>query len=256
MSDLEEEIQNRVEDLLDRYDSLIGDVDEFFRGLSIDNNIWMTDENAPNRLILLTDYETWYNSSLPLISDYMPDREDDFRERYWIVREAIEADRKFVSENNIELPQELRHYAIQGLHFQHDIIASIPGRVESEILKAKEQISRKIVTDELQKSKELFDEEHVRAAGVVAGVALERHLLSLCEDSNQVVDFGYMDGISSLAQTLSEAGEIDDDDQRLLDHLSGIRNKCSHASEQEPEKREVERLLNESDEFIRTLNTN
>jgi hypothetical protein len=61
-----------------------------------------------------------------------------------------------------------------------------------------------------------------------------------------------MDGITSLAQELSNANEINDDEQRKLEYLAGIRNNCSHATDEEPEKREVERLLNQSDEFIRS----
>lgn len=72
--------------------------------------------------------------------------------------------------------------------------------------------------------------DHIRAAGVITGVALERHLITLCESSSEELDFGYMDVITSLAYTLNEAGEITDDDKRSLDYLAGIRDNCSYAS--------------------------
>jgi hypothetical protein len=134
---------------------------------------------------------------------------------------------------------------------QMNLLASIPAKIRSERLTIRRQISNKITSDEIHRAKSLFNDGETRIAGVLAGVALERHLLTLCESSNQELEFGYMDGIASLAQTLSNAGEISNDDQRLLEYLGGIRNNCSHANEGEPEPEEVDRLLTEAEQFIR-----
>lgn len=122
--------------------------------------------------------------------------------------------------------------------------------MESEQLRVTKRISERITGDEVQYARTLYEDNQPRAAGVIAGVALERHLLTLCETSSEELDFGFMDGISSLAQTLNEADVISDDDKRLLDHLGGIRNKCAHANGDEPTTGEVGRLISEASDFI------
>jgi len=249
--DVQAKIKELMDDLLDKLDK----INEAIEGISANrtghkNYTWKHSSPKKQQNTLLT-LEKWYNSAFPLVSDYLPDRKEKFEDKYQELVKILQVDLNYIKNSEITSEGTLMKMANDNLTLLINIVKSIPDRIASEKLKAKKTISENIVSDEVQKSKQLLDEGHVRAAGVVAGVALERHLLTLCESSEQEIEFDHMDGITSLAQTLSAANEINDDDQRLLEYLSGVRNKCSHASKEDPKKREVERMLDDTDEFIR-----
>lgn len=250
MSELRREVEDTVNQLMGEVSEDIDLVDNAVSSISQSRNTW-SHEDPELQHKALDELEQWYSKAYPLVSEYSPERKEEFRERYNRLTKAIEVDIHYIRENDISGLGTLKTTAQNSLSYLIRVIKAIPNRVEAEELKAKENVSSYMVSEEIQRAKQLFDEDHIRAAGVIGGVALERHLTTLCETSEQDLEFGYMDGISSLATTLSDANEIGDDDQRLLEYLGGIRNKCGHASEEEPEKREVERMLNQTDEFIR-----
>ena len=249
-----DDIESAVNELVSEMDELKESIHQAVSGVTYTKSgnraTWGYDESRTVLIQALSEYEQWYNSAYPLILDYLPDRKTEFENRYDRVRRGLEVDLGFVEEHDINSASGLRTTVMMSVQFQIDLVSSIPSRVEARELKVTKQVSNNIVSNEIQKAKELLEDEHTRAAGVITGVALERHLLSLCETSNQELDFGYMDGITSLAQTLSDAGEITDDDQRNLEYLSGIRNNCSHASGEEPKQSAVERMANQADDFI------
>ncbi|MDL0130852.1 MULTISPECIES: hypothetical protein [Halobacterium] len=243
VNNLQEDISNIQLKFLDRLKNI--SVDK-----SGDTKTWSHGGGDVNPYTLLAEYESWYNKSIPLIEDYLPDRADEFRERYQQVRRGLELDMDYLSENGVSSSDEVGKRVSMALAFQEQLINAIPGRIEFRELKATERVSSDLMSEELEKAKRLLNDRDVRAAGVLAGVAIERHLLTLCESSSQELDFDYMDGITTLSHTLSEAGEISDDHHRLLQYLSGVRNKCSHASDEEPKEAEIERMLNQANSFM------
>jgi hypothetical protein len=253
MKEFSGDVEERVQELEDQAESIQVSVSEFTNDIIIDSTgrrkSW-GHENPSKMPNILQQYEEWYNSSLPLIQEYLPERKEDFQQEYQKVRQGIEIDIEFIRDRDINSIGTLSSMIMTGLLLQVNLLQSIPERVESEALRAKRSVSSNLVSEELQKAKQLFDDNDIRAAGVISGVALERHLLTLANTSNRDLDYSQMDGITSLAQTLSDAHEISDDDQRQLEYLSGIRNKCSHASDKGPDRREVERLIEQSSEFI------
>ena len=249
MKELEEEVREKIDELVDERD-ISEKIADIVHDYELSGTKW-GHRNYDQVFDTLRDYEQWYNSAYPLIQEYLPNREDDFKTAYEKTRKCLELDLEYIESHEINGAGTLRSYIINGVELQISLLQSIPERVKTERLKAKKSVSNNIVTNETQKAKELFDDGNIRASGVIAGVALERHLLTMCESSEYELDFDYMDGITSLAQKLSDKNEITDDEQRKLEYLAGIRNNCSHASEEEPDRREVERLLNQSSEFIR-----
>lgn len=256
MSEIDEEVETKIEELVEEIMDIHEDITESTEHISYrrsgNKTTWGFGSGMGEIMRALSSYENWYNKALPLISDYLPDRKEDFKHRYRDVRSCLELDLGYIKDEEITGETTLKMRIQKGVMFQADLLKSIRGRIETQRLKATEKVSKDIVSDEVQKARGLFDDDHIRAAGVIAGVAIERHLITLCESSPQEIKFGYMDGITTLAQTLSDAGEITDDEQRLLEYLAGIRNKCSHASDEEPEKTEVERMLDETNDFIRS----
>ncbi|MFC4551762.1 MULTISPECIES: hypothetical protein [Halorussus] len=193
----------------------------------------------------LRNYEVWYNSATPLIAEYLPNRQDDFEEHYREFKERLQLDKK--ARSNI---QKVLNAQNSDFDSQQSILRSIPSKVRIEEVRVRRQISEEVSQDELETARRLFDDE-VRASGVVAGVALERYLLMKCKNASSEINYNYNDGISTLAQKLFEADEIDSTPEKHLQHLADIRADCAHANEEDPESEDVKRLLEDTDDYVR-----
>lgn len=191
-------------------------------------------------------YEIWYNRAFTLVSEYLPERKADFKSTYSDMDELIHFD-------GVEYTKADKYCGIlrRIISRQKNLLLSIPPKLETTRLKVRRDISDEILMEELYQAKDLWDDGNVRAAGVITGVALERHLLTLCELAEQELDYSHSDGIRSLAETLYNAGQITDTKKSQLGYLADIRNDCAHANEEEPDKREVERLIKQSEDIIR-----
>ncbi|WP_141551643.1 hypothetical protein [Natrinema sp. CBA1119] len=192
-------------------------------------------------------YEIWHTAARPLVDDYLPQRLNDFDSKYDGFKEIISlrVDAKIGSKDVFDK-------AIDLFDQQRNLVKALPAKVKSEKFRAREQISSRLTRDEIQQARQLFNNDFIRASGVVAAVALERHLLTMCENSNEVDNYDPTHGISRLAQTLKDAGVIDKTIWNDLRALASIRETCAHA--EEPEKEAVRRLINDTEDFIRSLN--
>lgn len=194
----------------------------------------------------LQEYEVWYNSATPLVSEYLPNRLDDFEQHYKDFKERLQLEKKARSDT-----QKVLNAQNADFDSQRSILQSIPSKVRVEELKIRRQISEEVSQSELDTARDLFDDGEIRASGVIAGVALERYLLMKCRNASQDINYSYNDGISALAQKLYEADEIDSTPQKHLQHLADIRADCAHANEENPDPNDVERLLKDAEDYIR-----
>lgn len=194
----------------------------------------------------LQKYEMWYNSATPLVSDYLPNRLVDFEQRYEDFKERLQLDKDARSDT-----QKVLNAQNADFDSQRSILQSIPSKVRVEQLKVRRQISEDVSRSELDRARGLFNEGEIRASGVVAGVALERYLLMKCENAASEIDYSYGDGVSTLAQKLYEADEIDSTSEKHLQHLADIRADCAHANEEDPDEEDVRRLLEDVDDYVR-----
>jgi len=249
MSEKISQVESKVEELVEELENINGTVYDLAQeAASHDGKIrtdsvdWETVDKVDQ------EYEIWYNQSLTLVSEYLPSREEDFRAVYTGMDDYIHFDGKEYEKADVYCGL-LRRLISR----QKNILLSIPPKLTTERLKTRKEISDDIISEELYQAKTLFDEEHIRAAGVVAGIALERHLLTLCEISEQEMEYSHSDGIRSLAETLYQAGEITDTKKSQLGYLSDIRNDCAHANEEDPDMREVERLIQQSEDIHRAV---
>lgn len=241
------ELNDQIDSLIEKGDDLINEIEDFFRESGDNEDDFQLTLSADSEYTqLVRSYERWYSVARTLISQYQPSRLDDFESAYARFYESFD----FRGIDTVHAPSLFRD-TTSPILTQIGLIESLPTQIELINRQARNEVSSKISNDELQRARELFNDGEVRVAGVIAGVALERHLLTICENSEHELDFGYMDGISSLANTLHEGDEITDDTMRLLDYLGGVRNKCAHANEEDPEEEEVGRLLTEAEQFVR-----
>ncbi|SDY51231.1 hypothetical protein [Halobellus clavatus] len=194
----------------------------------------------------LKEYEVWFNTASPLISEYLSNRSDDFEDHYDKFKKRLKLDKKASETTKKSLNAQNADF-----DSQRSMLESIPARVKVEELKVREQVSKNVAQTELDRARQLFDEGELRVSGVLAGVALERYLLMLCENADDEIGYSYRDGISALAQKLYEADEIDSTSQKHLQHLADIRANCAHANEENPAEEDVRRLTEDVEDYIR-----
>lgn len=244
LEQVEEKINDLVKQLEEINSALYGLAQDSTSGKKIktDRIDWGTVDEVDE------EYEIWYNQALTLVSEYIPEREGDFRGAYSDMDELLHFD-------GMEYTKADRYCGIlrRVISRQKNILLSIPPKLETERLKVRKGVSDEIITEELYQAKDLWDEGNVRAAGVVAGIALERHLLTLCEVSGRDLEYEYSDGIRSLAETLYDAGDITSTKKSQLGYLADIRNDCAHANQEEPDNREAERLIKQAEDLVREV---
>ncbi|GAB3328357.1 hypothetical protein [Haloplanus salinarum] len=194
----------------------------------------------------LQKYEVWYNTALPLVTDYIPSRRDDFEHHYQEFKNRLRLDKKARRDTRKVLNAQNSDF-----DSQRSLLRSIPSKIRVEELRVRKQISRDVSQTEHDKARDLYEEGEIRASGVIAGVALERYLLMRCENAGVDIDYNYDDGIDALAQKLYEGNEINKSPYQHLKHLSSIRADCAHANEEDPAEKDVKRLLEDTEDYIR-----
>lgn len=240
-----EEDAEEIEDLYTEFFNSIGThtIDVIGAGY-----FWDTpyDEQQKIQREALQKYEIWYNAATSLVSDYMPDRMDDFKHHYEDFKEQLELGKEAPSDTRQTLNAQNADF-----DSQRSILQSIPSKIRVEELKVRRQISEEVSQSELETARILYEDGEIRSSGVIAGVALERYLLMKCENASADISYGYRDGISALTQKLFENDEIGSTPERHLKHLAEIRANCAHANEADPEPSDVKRLLEDVDDYIR-----
>jgi hypothetical protein len=208
--------------------------------------IWQDPEGETKNLQdeLREEYESWFAQAEELVSTHLPQRTEEFERRRTDVKKYIKLEKNAKFD-----PERYVNGALDYFSEQRNILNAIPGKVEAEKLSLRQQISDTFSKDEIQQARELLDEELMRAAGVLAGVALERHLQMECDEAD--LGYDHNDGIASLAQTLYEADEINSTTLSSLETLGQIRNDCAHANQQEPNEHKVRKLIDDTNDYIR-----
>lgn len=208
--------------------------------------IWEDPEGETKELQdeLRAAYESWYARAEELITKHLHTRLDDFERRRSQMKDYAR-----LSVNANHDPEHYVNNAADMFAEQRNIVKAIPAKVEAEKLSLRRQVSDAFAQDDLLQARDLLDEELNRAAGVVAGVALERHLQTECDEAE--LEYDHKDGIASLAQTLYEAGEINSTTLSNLETLGQIRNDCAHANQEEPNEHKVKKIIDDTDDYVR-----
>ncbi len=185
-------------------------------------------------------YQTWFASSTTLIREYLPQRE----------RELVKAYDKILTylQFNIETWEPRNEIYVDGFvdvfDIQRSIIMAIPSVIDLKEFELRILISGDLVDDELEEAQILFENKHFRAAGAIAGVALERYLKTLCETSTPPVQYNKKDTIDPLATALYKAKKMDITMLKKIQYLASIRNKCDHPKA--VEEKEIEELIGDT----------
>ena len=246
-----EEVESLVNDLIEEGEKIEEQIRTFFKQVNtvaeigIDGYRWKDSTHSEKaKRAARRNHEAWQAKAEELVSEYRPKRESEFNELHSVIQSNLTLGGDDIAESK----SQVRNNTLSALNRQVGIVRGAVGKVEVETLRARRQISNKVSRDEIERAWELFNENYIRSAGVVAAVAVERQLLTMCEESEAVEEYDPTHGISRLAQTLKEASVIDKTTWNDMKALASIRETCAHA--EEPEEHRVRRLISDGESFV------
>jgi hypothetical protein len=209
------------------------------------------------------DYQRWYSTALPVIKSLLPDRYSEFRELYRLEhRKEIDVTTYTVSDfargivmmrgGNPDDPV-FDHQSVGLTRFkeQIEILESAEARLDSSLADISGVIEADLIDDELEAARELLTARHLRSAGVVAGVVLERHLKRVA--SNHEIALRKKPVLSNLNEALKTAKVYDLPQWRQVQRLTDLRNLCGHDGERAPSKDEIHELIEGVDKVVTTV---
>lgn len=252
-----EEVDEYIEELDTLATEVIEKTESFFENMRVEYddsrslyiNGWQTPtpDQKETQQEIQEAYQEWYAGSRVLVEEYMRKDLRDFE------RMREEFYKRITLQVSPDSTTGMHVYSTAHDNFttQRGIVNAIPRKLAAERLKAKEQISKSVAKDEVQRARDLLEEGLPRASGVTAGVALERHLLTMCQETDIELEYSHDDGIASLADTLYNADIIEKTTLNSLQTLSSIRNDCAHANQTEPNEHKVRRLIEDTDDYVR-----
>ncbi|MBZ0303592.1 MAG: hypothetical protein K8J31_27885, partial [Anaerolineae bacterium] len=137
-------------------------------------------------------------------------------------------------------------------NIQMAILYSSLNRLDSILTDITGTLQANLFDDELSAAEELFKKGHLRAAGALAGVTLERHLATVAQNHEvkiskknpTIVDFN---------EALKAAEVYDVPDWRFIQRLGDIRNLAVHNKDREPTQDEIDDLIKGTTKIIKTI---
>lgn len=206
------------------------------------------------------EYQVWYTRSLRVVEQLLPDRYAEFRDLYRPERrKEIDVTTYGIADHIAGIT--VSRYgepvfnagavAVSKLQSQIAILTSAQSRLDSILADIKGVLEASLFDDELSSARDLLKARHLRAAGIVAGVILERHLQSVL--TNHRISFRKKATLANLNDALREGGVYDVPQWRQLQHLADIRNLCGHSGERVPTAEEVEGLIVGTEKTIRSV---
>ena len=197
------------------------------------------------------DYQPWYSEVKALIRQLLPDRLDDFTRHYekpksrknltvenYTVEDYLQGLKEMWGRSIVVGPDA----AIPRFRQQLSLLKAVSGRFSSSLFEIRQLARADLFDSELDAATELAKNKFGRAAGVVAGVVLERYLREVC-DNRGVTFRKSAPQISDLNDAMKSANIIDIPQWRFIQHLGDLRNLCAHDKKSEPKPDQVEDLL-------------
>jgi hypothetical protein len=140
--------------------------------------------------------------------------------------------------------------AIPAFEQQFHIIGGILSTLDSSLLDIRREIQAGLLDAELDKAALLAKNKLFRAAGVVAGTVLEKHLEQVCERRQFKIT---KKNIADLNELLKKNNVIDFPEYRYLELMAELYQLCIQNKKREPESMEVADLINGVDKIIKTI---
>jgi len=197
-------------------------------------------------------YQTWYSEALECVRQILPSRLDDFVRYYKpkVGRKEYNYENYTISDflTGLSVTRGYQKEKIVGpdaaiplFKQQLAIVESLKNKFESTLFDIRQLVQADFFDNELDVAEELLKKGFIRAAGAIAGVVLEGHLQTVCENHGKKVSKS-KPTISDFNDLLKKENIIETADWRRIQFLGDIRNKCDH-KKAEPKKGEIEDLI-------------
>lgn len=236
-----------LDDLLERVEMLTSRVDQL--------------REISDRSELRREYLRWYTEAQLLISRHVPSMFHEFENLYYSSVKGEGEQRQWdyrgirsYMRAAIDTPDSQRLYKnwfSADIEQQRGILLALPAVIELRALEVEALVTADLVIGEIEEARLLLDHGFGRAAGAVAGVALESHLKLLHNQSS--LEYDDKDTIVPLATRLRKAGVISLGDEKKCIAMSDTRNNCDHKNEAEPTPEEILELINDADRFAKRV---
>lgn len=212
-----------------------------------------------------TNYQGWYTEAIAVIKLLIPDRLVEFNELYkgdnkrkdisattYNIQDWLKGQRVAVDLFYGEKP--FNDMAAVSMRFgnQFQILASAEKRFTSSLLDIKQLLQADFFDTEIEVSKELTKKGFYRAAGVICGVIIEKHLSQVCANHNVTITKKHPT-ISDFNDNLKSDNIIEISNWRFIQRLGDLRNLCGHNKDKEPTKDDVDELIEGTDKLIKTV---
>ena len=202
----------------------------------------LSPQNKSLQRDIIRKYQQFFSAGLHFVKEFLPEKEDEFKQCYDSegynkkqgMMDYFQLRRSQFSADKNEIIGEF----LDQFEIQRSILTSIPYVAKIKEMNLREIISADFINREIEEAEFLF-KNHPRAAGALAGVALERHLIVLCEKYQ--IDYHPKDTIEPLVQKLYKNGKFELSQMKNIQYLASIRNKCDHP--EDVENREIKELI-------------
>lgn len=210
---------------------------------------------------LVVRYQAWYTKSCAAIAFVAPDRLDEFKGCYEPAknRKSLEVATYRISDaltgftaQHVETATWART-ASARFRQQLGILAGCSSLAKSRLHNLEVAVRAEVLDSETESADELRKAGHIRSAGVICGVVIERHLLAVCA-AHKVAVRKKHPTIGDLNGLLKKAEVLDPVQWRRVQHMSDVRNYCGHAKEREPTDEEVAQLVRDTSWLIKRVN--
>lgn len=213
-----------------------------------------------SKCIFTSRYNEWYNESLVLIKQLMPERLTDFQSYYRMdKRKSISHSTYTVSDYligiEITLPGSYttsRLSVLDKFKQQFYIVKSLKSRFESSLYDIKQLLQADVFDSEIDSARELCKKGFYRAAGAICGVVIEKHLSEVCVHHDIKVT-KKNPVINDYNEALKANNVVDVATWRNIQRLADIRNMCDHHKDVEPTKDNIEELIAGTDKMLKTI---
>lgn len=206
-------------------------------------------------------YNSWYNESLSLIKQLMPERLEDFIAYYkQPKRKSLTYETYTISDYLVNLRvydgwgKELFKSStiIYKYEQQFGILKSLETRFNSSLFEIKQLLQADLFDSEIDAAKELCKKGFYRAAGAICGVVIEKHLSEVCVQ-REIKISKKNPTINDCNQLLKDNDVIDTPTWRYIQRLRDLRNLCDHKKTEEPTENNIKDLIEGTDKVIKTV---
>lgn len=180
-------------------------------------------------------YQMWYTRALPLVQQLLPERLIEFANLYDDKNTIFDIAGYLLGDGDSS-------EAYMNFVQQYRIFEAVQTRLDDAFTNISGVVQAEFLDSELDAATEMWRAGHLRAAGTLVGVVLERHLAKICLSKN-LTSHKKSPTLADWNDILKDASVYDIPTWRGIQYLADIRNLCAHAKDRDPTKEEVDELI-------------